>query len=300
MDFDLICFKLHFHNSRLVKALRKAYLSAVDILSHTLTGTAFATVVASFCQRNWRQRAGIIALGTFGGALPDLDAISLWSGFDGTFGKWLGLLHRGEEIYYGKFWYSHHAALHSVTAAFLLPLIFLVSYTLISGRRSMHVHGFWNRFTQLSQRWRFGLIAFIGGMVFHMLEDMPTPSSSWGGVALFWPNSTYYGGAGKIWWWNNYDLFLLIVLVIMMNSIILLFAKKIKWKAFNMTPLVFVAGIIAYFYLMNLRDADYNNRDFAAAYASFNQQSLDYQKELLGEEVFGWMQRLDHWLPVHF
>jgi hypothetical protein len=62
----------------------------------------------------------VIGFSGLGGALPDFDAISLWSGFDKTFGKLFNLSNSGEVIYFSKFWYSHHGFLHSILASVIL------------------------------------------------------------------------------------------------------------------------------------------------------------------------------------
>jgi len=41
----------------------------------------------SFSRRGSLEKTGITSLSGFGAALPDLDAISLWSRFDSTIGK---------------------------------------------------------------------------------------------------------------------------------------------------------------------------------------------------------------------
>ena len=98
----------------------------MDILSHTLSGIAIGTVVATFSNKTWKQKASILLAGGFGGCLPDFDAISLWSKFDSTIGRLLNLTHSGNEIYFGKLWYSHHAALHSILAPIFLVLLFSI------------------------------------------------------------------------------------------------------------------------------------------------------------------------------
>jgi hypothetical protein len=95
----------------------------LDILSHSLSGLALGTVLASFAQGP-RRKLAILGIATFGGALPDLDAISMWSGFDRTFGSWFQLNQSGRFIYSAKFWYSHHAFFHSLLA----PLLWLGLY----------------------------------------------------------------------------------------------------------------------------------------------------------------------------
>ncbi|MFT6717068.1 MAG: inner membrane protein, partial [Saprospiraceae bacterium] len=173
----------------------------MDILSHTLSGLAVATAVASFAEGGFKQKAGIMILGAFAGALPDFDAISLWSKFDGSIGAILNLKHSGNVIYFSKFWYSHHGALHSLTFAALLPILYLMLTCLRKPKKIGAV------FLNKLARNKIMILTFFLGFTIHLLEDMPTPACVWGGVNLLWPSSTYYGGFGKIWWWNNYDIF---------------------------------------------------------------------------------------------
>ena len=83
----------------------------MDLLTHTLTGLAAGTVVASFAKTK-KQQWGIVLISMLGGALPDFDAISLWWDFDNTIGAFFNLSESGHDIYYGKHAYSHHGALH--------------------------------------------------------------------------------------------------------------------------------------------------------------------------------------------
>lgn len=76
-------------------------IKQVDILSHTLSGLAIGTVVASF-GKGFRQKSLILLTASLGAALPDLDAISMWPGFDRSIGSWFGLPLSGPEIYSSK------------------------------------------------------------------------------------------------------------------------------------------------------------------------------------------------------
>ena len=97
----------------------------MDILTHTLSGVAIGTVITSFSNNGFRKKTGIILCAGFGAALPDFDAISLWSGFDSTIGKLFGLI-SGKEIYFSKLWYSHHAFMHSIFASLIFAMLFLL------------------------------------------------------------------------------------------------------------------------------------------------------------------------------
>ena len=63
----------------------------MDILTHTLSGVAIGTVVSSFSNRGILDKVTIVLISGFAGALPDFDAISLWSGFDSTIGSFFNL-----------------------------------------------------------------------------------------------------------------------------------------------------------------------------------------------------------------
>ena len=154
----------------------------MDIVSHTLTGIAVGTVAATVSNSSWKSKGLIILTGGLGGALPDLDAISLWSKFDSTIGSLLKLNHSGKEIYVGKFG-THHAA-----AFFDPPIILILLATAFNVliRREFKVLYILERLS----RKRFLILAFFFGFIFHLLEDMPTPVCM-GGVNLFFPSSKY-------------------------------------------------------------------------------------------------------------
>ena len=168
----------------------------MDIISHTLTGLAVGTVASSFSKESWNSRFSIVFFGGLAGALPDLDAISKWSRFDETIGEMFNLAHTGSQIYYGKFWYSHHGAFHSLVAPILLSLFVLTMVAAIRRFRSIDL------LKQHLNSHSTKYLAFCLGFIFHLFEDMPTPASVWGGVNFFFPGSSYVGGFGKIWWWN--------------------------------------------------------------------------------------------------
>lgn len=139
----------------------------MDIISHTFTGVAIGTVVAAVSNLSGRKKGWIILLGIIGGAIPDFDAISLWSKFDSTIG--------------------------SVFAALFLLFIAFLGIAMIRREYSF------NAFKRRIIKYRYGCSSFLLGYLFHLLEDMPTPSGPWGGVNLFFPSNTYIGGYGKIW-----------------------------------------------------------------------------------------------------
>ncbi|MGB0525951.1 MAG: metal-dependent hydrolase, partial [Flammeovirgaceae bacterium] len=193
----------------------------MDILIHTLSGAAAATGVAGLFGNSKKERMQLIGIGAFAGALPDFDAISLWSKFDATVGKWLSLSHSGKEIYFGKLWYSHHAFLHSILGA-LIVLICYWSIRALIRKNSPNLRAFLLPSTTF-------LLAFCA----HLLGDLPTPASVWGGIALWFPSSEYVGGWGKVWWWNNYDIFLILLWCTTINFIVFLLFNTQWVKLFS-------------------------------------------------------------------
>jgi len=265
----------------------------MDIISHSLTGVAIGTVVATVSNANWRQKSSILLLGFIGGALPDMDLLSLWSKFDSTIGSFFNINQTGSQIYSGKLWYSHHAAFHSILAPVLLILISIFSTFLKSTFSKT------NTISKLIYKYRNYYLVFFLGFIFHIIEDMPTPSSSWGGVNLFFPSTNYIGGFGKIWWWNNYDLFLIICSVIFVNLIILLLIGNQKLKSMFSIG-VFLVGFLLGIHQTMTRTVDFSYTDHTNKYNQFETESKRIQKEILGEKLYKFMERLDSKIPLNF
>lgn len=264
----------------------------MDILSHTLSGLAVGTVFASIGGQNRKQRMAILLGCTLAGALPDIDAISLWSHFDGTIGRLLGLPHRGTEIYFGKYWYSHHGFMHSLLAGVLYSL----ALSLLVYGKSLRKGGYkiwW-------QQGRWLLLSTPLAFSVHLLEDMPTPACTWGGIRLLFPTSAYYGGTGEIWWWNNYDIFLIILFVILINALILLFRKRLRFPAIRMTLCVFLLGCSLSLYQIKTRPFDFAYSNHTPRYQEYEAKSKEVQREILGERVYSAMEWLDRQLPFYF
>ena len=267
----------------------------MDIFTHISSGIASATVVAAFTGKHPVRRWQILVAGAVGGALPDIDAISMWSHFDSTFGKLFHLSHSGKIIYGEKFWYSHHAFFHSIVAALLFAVIFgWLSYSIykISHRDSK------DTFDVYCKNCFLLAIAFTTGYLIHLFGDMPTPASVWGGVNLFFPGSGYIGGSGKIWWWNNYDIYLLSVLCIAINGILLFTLKK----KFQRTAILSIAALILLLVeiQINTRQYNYAYSGNSTRYSEMEQQSKKEQERILGKPVYSAMEWLDKHLPVPF
>lgn len=252
----------------------------MDLFTHALIGFASGSVVASFTNKPFTQKLIVSAMGMMGGMLPDVDAISMWSKFDSTFGCLFGLKQAGKIIYSGKFWYSHHAFFHSIFAAFFFTVLVVGISKLIKKR------------VELKSYLLYGL-AFLSGYLFHLICDMPTPASSWGGVNLFWPSKVYIGGYAKIWWWNNYDVFL-IILVFCLTSLAISFCIRRPQKL--VSSLFFVACFWITLQICT-RKEDYSD---TIPYTKREEASKKEQLRILGPKLFNTMEKLDKRLPLHF
>lgn len=262
----------------------------MDIITHTLSGVAVASVIINLKKFSFKQSAVILGFGALGGCLPDIDVISMWSGFDGTFGQWFNLNETGRNIYTAKYWYSHHAFFHSLLAS----ILFTGLLATLSGLRQKITKG-----VALLQGFQIGgLASFFFAYNIHLVEDMLTPSSAWGGVAYFWPSPVYIGGWGKIWWWNNYDIFGIVLILLTFNLIWRSFVKK-QLLARVSAVLSFAVGVTLISYQVNTREVDYNYSQ-PIEFKSLESQSLDEQKVILGDPLFNMMIKLDQKVPVHF
>jgi len=264
----------------------------MDIITHTLSGIAFATCLAGINTRGFKQKVWIIGSGALGGMLPDVDAISLWSRFDGTIGKFFGLSHSGKDIYSAKFWYSHHGFMHSLLGSLICTviigiLIYLLYKWIFKGKHSL---------LAFIKKNYVLFIAFIGGFNLHLLEDMITPGGSWGGVRYFFPSKTYIGGTGDIWWWNNYDLFLIVVIVILLNLMILTVSYFSRKRLIKVLFSVFLIGGILFTIQFKNRPFNFNGK----AYDVCETQSQEIQKKILPSSLYERMMKFDNSLKVYF
>ncbi|MCG8582966.1 MAG: metal-dependent hydrolase [Bacteroidales bacterium] len=269
----------------------------MDILTHTLSGVAVGTAVSAFADSGIKSRLSIVLLSGFAAALPDVDAISLWSGFDSTIGAFFNLSDSGRDIYAAKYWYSHHAFFHSVAAAFLFTvLVGLASYLIETRLRRFKTKGI----SDSLRKNRLLLLGFFLGYMMHLVEDMPTPASTWGGVNLFWPSASYFGGTGHIWWWNNYDIFLIAVGVIFINLTLSLIGKLIRFDLKRLTIGVFILGFSFAFLQIKTRDYDFGYTGHSANYQQHEAKSKQIQRELLGNRIYDLMERFDNSLKIYF
>lgn len=258
----------------------------MDILTHALSGTAVATCTSTFVKTSLKRKAKILLTGTLGATLPDLDAISMWSRFDDTFGKIFHLSHTGKEIYSMKLWYSHHAFLHSFLSSILFGAIFMLIIYISNNKKKNFI-----------QTHIIYFVTFILAYWIHLAGDIPTPSSAWGGIALWWPSQNYVGGLGKIWWWNNYDIFLLIVSCILINLIIPSIFKYIKKQARLFSTTILCITFCLILLQVNTRKYDYSS---PGKYAQKEQYSKIEQERILGKRVYRWMVWFDNKLKFYF
>lgn len=261
----------------------------MDILIHTLSGTTVATGIAGVYGKSKIHKLQLIGIGAFAGALPDFDAFSLWSKFDQTIGNWLSLSHTGREIYFGKLWYSHHAFLHSILGALTCIAFFTTIYLIF---RSLT-----KRKPKLPQL-ILPASTFFFAFCSHLLGDMPTPASVWGGIALWFPHQEYIGGWGKVWWWNNYDIFLILATCTSLNTLLALILKqgRLKWIQSSLV----VIALIGIVYQCNTRGFDFAYTEHTSKFQEYEQKSLEIQKRILGDKLYKTMLWFDSKLPVYF
>ncbi len=269
----------------------------MDILTHTLSGIAIGTVVSSFSKHGLKDKLKITLMSGFAAVLPDFDAISLWSGFDSTIGNLFNLSLSGKEIYSAKLWYSHHAFMHSAFAGLLITLLIgLVMFAVDYMFKSIKINDFKASFAKN----KLVLIGFLLGFLIHLIEDMPTPASSWGGVNFFWPSESYIGGTGDIWWWNNYDIFLIVVAVIFINLLLLLINRFVKFNYKRIAVGVFLLGFVLAFTQIKTRDYDFAYSGNTKDYNKFEEKSKIIQREILGDKLYGIMENFDNKLKIYF
>ncbi len=258
----------------------------MDILTHTISGMAAASVVANVSNQKWISKIKMVMAGAVAGALPDIDVITRWKGFDGTFGKWFHLTISGHEAFGAKLWYSHHAFFHSLLASVIFGLMLGMTVYIVKSK------------FKLSKSILLSVIpfslAFILGFNMHLLEDMVTPGGGWGGIAYLWPSKVYVGGFGNTWWWNNYDIFLLANSVVFINVLLFFISKKRLVKISGV--LVFVIGFTLGLMQLKSRNYNFNSRE------NINKEALskEIQQNILGEKIFNGMETLDKVIPVAF
>ncbi len=278
---------------------------------------AVATVFATISDGSVKDKGLMVLVGGFAGALPDFDVISLWSKFDATIGSWLHLQLSGKDIYFSKLWYSHRGGFHSLLA----PVVLILAFIVINSIRVMlcnlavpipqnKIHNSVEAGHALSRFKRkifYGItinkwlcLSFFFGFVFHLLEDMPTPASVWGGVRFLYPSAEYVGGFGKIWWWNNYDLTLIIISVLIINLVITVLPRQLYKVKVPATVFVFLLGASVFLFQLNNRPVDFAYTGYTKQYNELESQSKQVQKQILGDKLFAIMTAIDNKIPFAF
>ncbi|MDR2847945.1 MAG: metal-dependent hydrolase [Bacteroidales bacterium] len=268
----------------------------MDILTHTVTGLTIGSIVVNLLPTHQpvTKSLSILLFGMLGGALPDIDAISLWSGFDAHFGRWFA--HSGKEIYSGKWWYSHHGFCHSVVAAVLTG--FLLSWLIYAIRRIFGREKTFRTFWRTYQRPLF--YTFLFAAFAHFLCDCVTPASTWGGVRLWWPLPFYIGGWGDVWWWNNYDIFLIVAACFLMNVLWMGVCVWLRKEAGNIPLLFALVAVVFISVQVHNRQTNYAYEGATANYQQLEEASKKEQQRILGPAVYQRMEKFDRWLPFYF
>lgn len=266
----------------------------MDILIHTLSGTTTAAFISTISDFTKKQKFVLILLGGFAGAFPDIDAISLWSKFDGTIGSCLHLTHSGREIYFGKFWYSHHGFFHSILAALLFSFL-LVCLTKLFFKK-MH----WEKYIS-SKECLFVMAVSFFSYLSHLVGDLPTPGAVWGGIRLFFPFEIYIGGYGTTWWWNNYDVFLtLLITTSALSLFILLEDNFIKNDLIKAAAFMYILGVSLSTYYVTRHSISFAYTGNTSRYSYYERISYADQSGRLGKTVFRYMYKVDKKLPFYF
>lgn len=264
----------------------------MDTLIHILLGLATATVIGSQVACRPAQKWKILLLGIIGGVFPDIDAISLWTGFDSSIGQWFPLSHTGREIYHGHLWYSHRGFMHSLLGLLLWSTIltYLLSafYTyILKGAR--HIRG------AISYLWPY-FAAFAAAYGMHLVADLFTPAGTWGGIRLFFPFEVYVGGWGMVWWWNNYDIFTLLLVCVAVNSAAHLFMRSGS-RNLRLSTLAVWIGCMGFMgFQIHARGIDFNTDDFVAR----DYKALTFQAHHLPKPWFETLWKMDEAIPWYF
>jgi len=141
--------------------------------------------------------------------------------------------------------------------------------------------------------------AFLLGFLAHLVGDLPTPASVWGGIQAFWPLPDMVGGWGLTWWWNNYDR--LLILLIQLAILLALFPFRARVRAVRaMTGVVLVTGALLLVRQLLDRETSYTYTGNTPRYAALESASLAEQRRILPDPLYGLFRQVDGWMPVPF
>lgn len=261
----------------------------MDIVTHTLSGIAISTVFASLSKKDLWKKGIILFCGSIGASIPDIDVISLWSGFDRTIGKVLHLASTGKDIYFGNSWYSHRHFTHSLVGGLTMTLLvlFLSYLACVLFSKDTNITKFLK-----DKCVYFG--AFWCAHFIHLLEDMLTPGGNWGGIALFWPINKPIGGMGLLWYRNNYDIFLMVLFCCFINIGVVAVYHVFHKKFIRYLPVaICICSLLAVLYQIDQRNFSFAYKGYTKRYREYERRSLEIQRKILGKNIYALMVRLD-------
>ncbi|MFH1469440.1 MAG: metal-dependent hydrolase [Pseudomonadota bacterium] len=265
----------------------------MDILTHVVAGALGGAAVGLGLRGGRARVLSALVFGAVGGALPDLDAITRYPGFDGGLGHLLHLA-PGREIYAGALWYSHHHFTHSLVAAGGATALSAGLLGLDRVGRGPGMEG-----ERDAAIWALPL-CLLAGFLLHLVGDLPTPASVWGGIQLFWPSARMVGGWGWTWWFHNYDVFL--VQCAGLGGVLLasLVPRHRPILARLLPMSVLALALAASTALLASREHDYAYRGHAPDYQALEDASLEQQRRSLPASWYAAMRALSEYLPVPF
>lgn len=216
-------------------------------VGHCATGMAAGGVIAPLIHRFFKTSyRALVVIFFISSILPDIDALSLL------------FSHR---VYFGREWYSHHMAAHSVTGAAFFSLLLALLY--LGG--AVGIRGALNLFRKdkvlleyKTRKFCGAFLASMAGCLTHFLGDMVTPPGPWGGIALAWPWPGMYGGWSRLYW-HNWKIIYYSVLFIPSFIVAHMVAGgfsifKNRFLSWTGTGLRIVAFLLSLVFLFNVYD----------------------------------------------
>lgn len=263
----------------------------MDVITQTLGGLCVASGIAGMCRCRPAQRVKIILMGAIGGAFPDLDTMTIWPSFDQTLGKWLGV-ENSVDLYFGHEWLSHQGFFHSLLGAILFTLLLWYVSGWLYAKGMRQAPSIPSAMGYLAPYF----LAFSSAYVLHLIGDLFTPAGPWGGIRLFYPLDVYVGGLGTVWWWNNYDIVLILVLGLIINIGCLLTFSMLSTAGKYAPIAIFTSCVLLCGYQFSNRNFDFNQPGYTPREAA----SHHIQTQILAPDVYHFMVKVDHELPVYF
>ncbi len=165
-------------------------------LTHAGAGAALVAIAAPVIRKAFKTPyRALVPISIIAGIAPDIDGLPLLA---------------SRAAYFGKEWYSHHMAGHSLAGAAVFSTVIAISYIVVSTAAGGLVNLFRrdklvppHRIRRFCGAW---LAAFIACAT-HLAFDLPTPPGPWGGVALMWPDRRMFGGWSRVNWHNWYFIY---------------------------------------------------------------------------------------------